>query len=365
MVRVELRRLRRVFGDGTSVGPVDLTVEDGQFMTLLGPSGAGKTTTLRMIAGFIRPDSGNLLFDGESVLQIPPRDRGIGMVFQSTALFPHMTVFQNIAFSLDMAGWKHEDVVARVEELASLLRIRRLLRRRVDEISGGEAQRVALARALARDPRLLLLDEPLSALDPQLRERLQLEIRRIQRKLGITTIYVTHSQEEAFAISDRIAILRDGIVVQVGEPEDVYEHPADEFVARFLGGGNIFKGQVVAASNGLLTVDVHEIRFEVAGESPVGSTIAFSVKPEDIIIDLDAGANLHPAYVQSVIPQLGSYRVTLRLNDQQVVAIVRSTTLARHLRSAGDMAVYVGFEPTDVAIIPPSEPVATSGRDIA
>ncbi len=357
MVRVDILALRRVFADGTSIGPIDLSIADGEFVTLLGPSGAGKTTTLRMIAGFITPDSGDLLFDGQSVLSIPPRERNIGMVFQSTALFPHMTVFQNISFSLDMAGWQHKDVVARVEELASMLRIKRLLRRRVDQISGGEAQRVALARALARDPKLLLLDEPLSALDPELRERLQVEIRRIQRRLNVTTIYVTHSQEEAFAISDRIAILRDGIIVQVGDPEDIYEHPADEFVARFLGGGNVFRGTVVGSSDGTIRVSVGSAVFSVAGEAEEGEVVAFSVKPEDVVVSLEKqDGEMLQARVRSVVPQLGSYRVTLQLDAQQVVAIVRDSSLARSLRSSGDNPVWFGFAPSDAVVIPPSRP---------
>ena len=240
MVEVELKGLIRKFDNGTRIGPINLLVRDGELLTLLGPSGSGKTTTLRMVAGFIENVGGSLLFDNRNMIGIEPRERNIGMVFQSVALFPNMTVFENISFGPDMAGWSREDTIRRVEELADLLGIRNLLLRKISEVSGGEAQRVALARALATNPSLLLLDEPLSALDLQLRERLQMEIRRIQKKLKITTIYVTHSQDEAFAISDRVAILSDGLVVQVGIPEELYDSPASEFVARFLGSGNVF-----------------------------------------------------------------------------------------------------------------------------
>jgi ABC-type Fe3+/spermidine/putrescine transport system ATPase subunit len=261
MAKVELRGLVREFADGTRVGPIDLIVEDGELLTLLGPSGSGKTTTLRMVAGFIEDVEGKLLFDGKDVIDVAPREREIGMVFQSVALFPNMSVFQNISFGPEMAGWTRARTIERVEELADLLGIRGLLLRKTSEISGGEAQRVALARALAKEPKLLLLDEPLSALDPELREKLQTEIRNIQRKLNITTIYVTHSQDEAFAISDRVAILDDGLVSQVGTPEQLYDAPANEFVARFLGSGNVFKGNIIEVSAREISVQINESIF--------------------------------------------------------------------------------------------------------
>ncbi|MHA1736482.1 MAG: ABC transporter ATP-binding protein [Candidatus Thorarchaeota archaeon] len=352
MVRVELRGLERMFSDGTRVGPIDLLVEDGELVTLLGPSGVGKTTTLRMIAGFIRPDSGDLLFDGTSVVNVPPRERGIGMVFQTTALFPNMDVFQNISFSLDMAGVAHEQVVRRVEELADLLRIRPLLHKKVSEISGGEAQRVALARALARNPQLLLLDEPLSALDPQLRERLQAEIRRIQSELRITTIYVTHSQEEAFAISDRIAVMRDGVIVQAGAPEDLYDHPADDFVARFLGGGNVFSGVVVNVERDVIHVDVDGHRFLVAGTADVGSWVTFVVKPEDVKVSYPPSGAGAEAEVQGIIPQVGTYRAVMRFNGSSVISLIVDPDLARTLRSKTSPRVSFTFAPEAAVLLP-------------
>jgi len=265
MVRINLVGLVREFLDGTKIGPIDLEIRDGELLTLLGPSGSGKTTTLRLIAGFIEAEEGNLLFDDQDMVGVPPRERNIGMVFQSVALFPNMTVYQNIAFGPEMAEWPHERTVERVEELADLLGIRNLLFRKVSEISGGEAQRVGLARALAKEPSLLLLDEPLSALDPQLRERLQTEIRSIQKKVKITTLYVTHSQDEAFAISDRVAIIDDGKIVQVGTPEELYDNPATEFVASFLGSGNVLQGTVVERDGGNLCVDVMGVQLLVKG----------------------------------------------------------------------------------------------------
>ncbi|TFF91554.1 ABC transporter ATP-binding protein [Candidatus Thorarchaeota archaeon] len=349
MVHIELRGMKRVFRDGTRIGPVDLTVDDGELVTLLGPSGSGKTTTLRMIAGFIEPEAGALRFDGQDMVGVSPRERGIGMVFQSTSLFPNMNVFQNISFALDMAEWPRRDVIDRVEELAKLLDIERLLSRRIDEISGGEAQRVALARALAIRPRLLLLDEPLSALDAQLKERLQFEIRRIQRKLEITTIYVTHAQPEAFAVSDRIAVLNEGIIVQEGTPEELYDNPKTEFVARFVGGGNVFKGTVVNSGNGRVKVEVANEVFELQGDAPRGEEIIFTIKPEDIICDLsDRGV---PVTVLSVIPQIGAYKVILQFNGMEVDSLTNDMDFLRGIRSSEDKTARMRIKSSEAVIL--------------
>jgi len=351
MATIELRGLVRVFADGTRVGPIDLRVEDGELVTLLGPSGSGKTTTLRMIAGFIDVDQGSILFDSKEVVGVPTRERNIGMVFQSVALFPNMTVYQNIAFGPDMAEWSHDKTVARVEELADLLDIRPLLMRRINEISGGEAQRVALARALAKEPGLLLLDEPLSALDPQLRERLQTEIRRIQKKLGITTIYVTHSQDEAFAISDRVAIIQDGKVVQVGTPEEIYDCPANEFVARFLGSGNILEGVVREGANGNTFIDIMGIEIPNKTNLKVGDTLKLSIKPEDISISNKHAQ--HPARggVISIIPQVGSFKITIDFEGIQIIALTYDETLVAKLRENGERVVSFSFNPDSIVIL--------------
>ncbi|MFX1484383.1 MAG: ABC transporter ATP-binding protein [Promethearchaeota archaeon] len=350
MAKVELRGLVREFDDGTRVGPIDLTVENGELLTLLGPSGSGKTTTLRMVAGFIEQVEGSLLFDGQDVINVPPRERKIGMVFQSVALFPNMSVYQNISFGPEMAGWSRERTVERVEGLADLLGIRHLLLRKISEISGGEAQRVALARALAKEPELLLLDEPLSALDPQLREKLQTEIRHIQRKLGITTIYVTHSQDEAFAISDRVAILEDGIVSQVGTPEELYDSPSNEFVAKFLGSGNVFSGEIVETKNGNLVVQVNGSEFEFPGEGESGNQIRFSVKPEDVIIS-EATVTKANSEIVSITPQVGSFKLTLDFGGVQIIALTYDETLVKRLRAADEKYVSLSFKPESIIIL--------------
>jgi ABC-type Fe3+/spermidine/putrescine transport system ATPase subunit len=351
MVDVELKGLIREFDDGSRIGPIDLHVRDGELLTLLGPSGSGKTTTLRMVAGFIENVGGSLLFEGQDMINVPPRERNIGMVFQSVALFPNMTVFENISFGPDMAGWSRERTIERVEELADLLGIRQLLLRNISEVSGGEAQRVALARALATNPKLLLLDEPLSALDLQLRERLQSEIRRIQRKLKITTIYVTHSQDEAFAISDRVAILDDGVVVQVGTPEGLYDSPANEFVASFLGSGNIFSGQITEVSGKQLSVIVNGSHFKIKGDGKRNSQIKFSVKPEDVIISDSSIADSVEAELVSITPQVGSFKVTVDFNGISIIALTYDEELVKRLRTNGEKTISFSFKPESVIIL--------------
>lgn len=351
MVSVELKGLVRKFADGTHIGPIDLKIENGELLTLLGPSGSGKTTTLRMIAGFIESDEGQLLFDDVDMVEIPPRDRGIGMVFQSVALFPNMTVYQNIAFGPDMAEWKHDQTVARVEELADLLGIRHLLFRKISEISGGEAQRVGLARALAKQPKLLLLDEPLSALDPQLRERLQTEIRRVQQKLGITTIYVTHSQDEAFAISDRVAIIDDGKIIQVGTPEVLYDSPVNEFVARFLGSGNIFSGIISEVKNESIVVDVNGNEFRVEGTGVKGDQIKFTVKPEDIILNKEQSEDAVLGEVLAVTPLVGLFKITIALNGEIIYAITQDEDFVKQMRSNKERKISFFFIPRDAVIL--------------
>jgi ABC-type Fe3+/spermidine/putrescine transport system ATPase subunit len=239
-----LRQVRKRFPEFDM--EVTLSAGKGELLTLLGPSGCGKTTTLNIVAGFIEPEGGAILVNGREVTRLDPRLRGIGMVFQDYALFPSMDVFGNVAFGLGARGWGRNEAAKRVRELLALVRLERYERRKVTELSGGERQRVALARALAPRPDLLLLDEPLSALDALLRKELRGEIRRIQRDLGVTTVYVTHDQEEALALSDRVAVMREGKVEQAGTPFEIYRRPATPFVAGFVGIGNLIPGRVGA-----------------------------------------------------------------------------------------------------------------------
>ncbi|WP_241658358.1 ABC transporter ATP-binding protein [Halorubrum sp. BOL3-1] len=300
-VAVELDGVTKRYGDATAVEDVSLRVREGEFFTLVGPSGCGKTTTLRLIAGFEEPTAGTVRFAGESVAGVPPEDRDVGVVFQNYALFPHMTVGENVAYGLNFAA--PPEGVTRDERVAGLLDLVHLpdaADRDPGSLSGGQQQRIAMARALAPGPDVLLLDEPMSALDARLRERLRAQVKEIQSELGITTVYVTHDQEEALAVSDRVAVMRDGTPEQVAAPRTVYREPATRFVAEFVGDNNAFAGGVVEAVERELAVDVdgadETLRVEVGGgTAPVpepGDRVAFCVRPEHLRVagDGDAGA---------------------------------------------------------------------------
>ncbi|HEU5430938.1 MAG TPA: ABC transporter ATP-binding protein [Thermomicrobiales bacterium] len=242
-----LDHLTKRYGAVGAVDDVSLNVAEGEFVSLLGPSGCGKTTTLRMIAGFVVPTAGRIVLSGREIADVPPYRRGMGVVFQNYALFPHLNVAQNVAFGLQMARVPKAEAQRRVERALALVRLEGYGRRRIRELSGGQQQRVALARALVIEPTVLLLDEPLSNLDAKLREELRQEIRDIQQELGITTLFVTHDQVEALTMSDRIVVLNRGQIEQVGTPEEVYERPASRFVADFIGRANFLEGEVVAS----------------------------------------------------------------------------------------------------------------------
>ncbi|MET7718388.1 ABC transporter ATP-binding protein, partial [Streptomyces sp. NPDC005407] len=245
---IELRRVRKTYGDVTAVDDLDLTVQPGEFVTLLGPSGSGKTTTMMMVAGFEELTSGMVLINGEPVDKLPPKDRNLGVVFQSYALFPHMSARENVEFALRMRKVRPAERRQRAEEALERVGLAKLGDRRPRQLSGGQQQRVALARALVFNPSALLLDEPMAALDKRLREQMQEEVKTIQRSLGISVLFVTHDQDEAMSMSDRIVVMRDGRIVQQGAPEDVYAHPATDWVANFLGDTNLLPCSIVERS---------------------------------------------------------------------------------------------------------------------
>ncbi len=249
-IEVRLVDVVKKFGDAVAVDHIDLEVRDGEFFSLLGPSGCGKTTTLRMIGGFEQPTSGLIELDGRDVTWLPPYQRNVNTVFQSYALFPHLTIFENVAFGLRRKGVKDSEIKSRVAEMLRLVELPGYERRKPTQISGGQAQRVALARALINRPAVLLLDEPLGALDLKLRKQMQVELKRIQQEVGITFIYVTHDQEEAMTMSDRIAVMNKGRYEQLGDPEGLYERPTTRFVAGFLGISNLLPGTVTGTSDG-------------------------------------------------------------------------------------------------------------------
>jgi ABC-type Fe3+/spermidine/putrescine transport system ATPase subunit len=276
---LRLNALSRRFGDTIAVDGVSLEVRAGEFLTLLGPSGCGKTTTLRMIAGFEHPTSGQVWVDGRDVTTLPPQKRDVGMVFQNYALFPHMDVGENVAFGLRVRGGR--DVDARVERALARVELSGYTRRKVQELSGGQQQRVALARALAPEPPLLLLDEPLSNLDAALRERTRTEIRALLKELGMTAVFVTHDQEEAFALSDRIAVLNRGTLQQLGTPEELYGRPVNPFVAAFLGRANFFPAVVESVDGDALLCRLPSgPLWRAAGAGGAGKPVRLMVRPE-------------------------------------------------------------------------------------
>ncbi|GIP39289.1 spermidine/putrescine ABC transporter ATP-binding protein [Paenibacillus sp. J31TS4] len=290
MIEVTLDRVSKQFGGAKGVENVDIRIKPGEFFTFLGPSGCGKTTTLRMIAGFYYPSDGRILFGDRDVTNMPPNKRNTGMVFQNYALFPHMTVFENIAFGLQVRKKSKAEIRDKVTRAQKLVHLDGYGDRRIDQLSGGQQQRVALARALVIEPNILLLDEPLSNLDAKLREETRQEIKRLQLELGITTIYVTHDQSEAMSMSDRIMVMKDGVVQQIGTPHDIYNRPVNQFVASFIGESNLWEGTVEQAGGDeirvRLTPDLVLTGLAV-NASPecrlaAGQKVTLSVRPEAI-----------------------------------------------------------------------------------
>ncbi len=333
---IELRDVSKCIGQQRVLDRISLPAQPGEFFALLGPSGCGKTTTLRLIAGFDQPTSGQIFINGKPMDGVPPYLRDVNMVFQNYALFPHLTVFQNVAFGLEMQGLAKPSIAVCVAEALELVRLTGLERRRPHQLSGGQQQRVALARALVRQPSVLLLDEPLGALDLKLRKEMQLELKRLQRRLGITFIYVTHDQEEALTMSDRIAVMQAGRVLQVGPPTEIYEHPATRFVADFIGETNFLTGRVSGCEAGVIQVQLDRgVLGACAAHAEgivVGQTATIALRPEKIVLrrePLQHCDNSLPAIVEEVIYLGTDTRYMVRLSDDQRLS-VRQQNVDRH-----------------------------------
>ena len=309
MAELRLENLSKRFGDAVAVDGLDLVIEDGKLTTLLGPSGSGKTTVLRLVAGFVTPDEGAIVLDGSDIAKLPPEKRDVGMVFQSYALFPHRNVFKNVAFGLERRKLAKDEIRSRVTRALSMVRLDGLGQRAPNELSGGQQQRVALARALVIEPTLLLLDEPLSNLDASLRGELRLEIRRIQRELGITTVLVTHDQEEALSVSDRVAVLDHGRLQQLGSPDELYHEPANRFVAEFVGKMNLLPATRV--ENGAYQLASGDQVRTANSDSPARALMA--VRPEVVRVSTQNAGNELTATIASrvFLGEITELRLTL------------------------------------------------------
>lgn len=329
---VELREVTKRFADVVAVDSVDLGIADGEFFSLLGPSGCGKTTTLRMIAGFETPTEGEVYIRGQPMGKTPPFRRDANMVFQNYALFPHMTVYQNVAFGLEMKRVQQADIDRRVAEVLDMVQMSGLADRRPSQLSGGQQQRVALARALINRPAVLLLDEPLGALDLKLRKQMQIELKNLQERVGITFIYVTHDQEEALTMSDRIAVMHQGRVLQVGQPVEIYEDPANRFVADFIGESNFLEGTVEAIGSEWATLDlagVGEVRARRRPDLQVGERVICAIRPEKMHLQHEAptanGANVARGRITNEVYIGTDTQYLVRLGDDRVITVREQT----------------------------------------
>ncbi|HEY4165404.1 MAG TPA: ABC transporter ATP-binding protein [Reyranella sp.] len=329
------------FGEVVALDGVSLDIASGELLTILGPSGSGKTTLLKVVAGFETPDAGAVTVDGIDITTMPPAKRDIGMVFQNYALFPHLTVARNVAFPLEMRNVGRADIDKRVAEALSLVELKGFEKRLPRQLSGGQQQRVALARAIVFNPRLLLLDEPFGALDRKLRETMQLEVRRLQRRLGLTTIFITHDQEEALVLSDRIAVMNRGSIQQVASTTEIYERPANDFVADFVGESNIFHGTVTEV--GSVTLESGR-RLLITHPAPVGSRVGVLMRPERFG---RGGANTFNGEVREAV-YLGS-SLKLRLACDDGLELIVRLPVTGPLPATGSR-ISTGIEPESIHV---------------
>jgi spermidine/putrescine transport system ATP-binding protein len=342
---VKVVDLVKRFGDVTAVDGINLNMPSGEFFSMLGPSGCGKTTTLRMIAGFEQPTEGQILLDGDDMAFTPPHKRNVNTVFQSYALFPHLSVYDNVAFGLKRQKRPKSEIRERVGEALELVQLRGLEKRKPAQMSGGQQQRVALARALVLKPAVLLLDEPLGALDAKLRKQLQIELKALQQQVGITFVYVTHDQEEALTMSDRIAVMSEGRVEQVGPPQEVYEEPTTTFVADFLGVSNLMTAQAHGGSNGRCRVTVGDFELYAAqGETTTTGETKIVIRPERVHLEPhdSTGENRVPGMVERVVYLGNANQIIIGLaNGDKVQALVQNTGQELTYKQGDPVRVYM------------------------
>jgi spermidine/putrescine transport system ATP-binding protein len=351
----ELQNVSKRFGEVSAVNSVSLHIQRAEFLTLLGPSGCGKTTLLRMLAGFETPDEGRVFLGGVDVTDIPPYQRNVTTVFQHYALFPHMNVYRNVAFGLERRRLSREDIERRVTRALELVRLKGLELRHPGELSGGQQQRVALARALVLEPRVLLLDEPLAALDLKLRKEMQLELKGLQRRLQISFVYVTHDQEEALTMSDRLVVMNAGRIEQIGRAQDIYERPLNEFVAGFIGVSNIIEGMIESVEGGYSSVRIADASMRIpTGGFEKGSHVRMLVRPEKITISLDNASSGLRGKIESAVYLGESTQWKVSLKDGQSITVLEQNREPSTQREAriGE-PVVLSWEPHSVVILQP------------
>ena len=352
-IAVEARNAVKEFGSGASavraLDDVSISIREGEFFTLLGPSGCGKTTLLRLIAGFEMPSAGKILLNGQDITYLPPNRRPVNTVFQSYALFPHLTVAQNIGFGLEMQGRPASEVKATAARMLALVKMEAFANRKIGQLSGGQQQRVALARAIVNEPKVLLLDEPLAALDRKLRREMQIELQTLQRQLGITFVLVTHDQEEALSMSDRICIMRGGRIVQSGTPDALYDQPVNRYVADFVGKSNFIDGRF---DGGVVTPSGHHFTGRIAGAPAQGAAVTLSLRPEQIGLTHAAG---EPVTVinRIFLGEHTEYLVRHAALGDLLVLVARQAEAAEGGFAPGD-AGFIGWGP-DAGLIVPQE----------
>jgi spermidine/putrescine ABC transporter ATP-binding subunit len=347
--RLVIDGIRKRYGAVRALDGVDLAVEPGELLTILGPSGSGKTTLLKVVAGFEMPEAGSVRLGGEDITIMPPARRNIGMVFQNYALFPHMTAAENIAFPLEMRSLARAEIERELLRALDLVALGGLGERFPRQLSGGQQQRVALARAIVFSPRLLLLDEPFGALDRKLREAMQLEVRRLQQRLGLTTIFITHDQEEALVISDRVAVMRGGAIEQVGRPPEIYERPANSFVAEFVGESNLLIGAVEARRDGYLEIGIEGgLSVAVRGDEPPGTRVAVLVRPERVLAGdaAECTVNVFRGHVLETVYVGNSHKHRIRLDGGRELLLRAPATAEQRVPAVGD-SIAVRFAPED------------------
>ncbi len=358
MATITLDNLTKVYGTHAAVNHINLSVKDGEFISLLGPSGCGKTTTLRMLAGFITPDDGQIIVNDKIVSSphksVPPEKRNMSMIFQSYAIWPHKTVFENVAFGLQLRKVSKEELRRRVNKALDVVKLTKMADRYPAQLSGGQQQRVSLARAVVIEPQILLMDEPLSNLDASLREEMRVELRRLHDEIGITTVYVTHDQGEALVTSDRIVVMYDGSIQQAGTPEEIYERPTTEFVARFIGRCNTLPGTLLASGQ----VDVGGVLIAANSRAEgvsIGHETMVSVRPHSIVLGADSARLDYPnSYTGKVTSQvyLGEYRdYVVKLDNSDIELTVVTPPTVHH--SIGEQ-VYLTIPPETCRVVPRS-----------